>query len=140
MFLGKMKDAINKLEWEVGHCMRLRTGIEWGLQHGRMGLVEGATDELLEMQAEILVDLENGQKLASEVAEYLRSQAEVKGSIRPHQQTISPLQSYLCRMEVFQSHVRTCLGEDIEKGLVIPGQKSRLCSRLRAYDEREAEK
>lgn len=49
IFLGKMKDVINKLEWEVGHCMRLRTGIEWGLQNGRMGLVEGATDKLLEV-------------------------------------------------------------------------------------------
>jgi hypothetical protein len=49
IFLGKMRDVINKLEWEVGHCMRLRTGIEWGIQNERMGLVEGATDELLEV-------------------------------------------------------------------------------------------
>ncbi|KAJ9094834.1 hypothetical protein QFC20_006812 [Naganishia adeliensis] len=126
IFLGKMKDVINKLEWEVGHCMRLRTGIEWGLQNGRMGLVEGATDKLLEMQAEILVDLEIGQKLAFEVSEFLRLGTEVKSSVGPQQQMISPLQSYLCRMDVFRSHVRCCLEEDIEKDLVIPGEKARL--------------
>ncbi|KAI5453133.1 hypothetical protein NCC49_006161 [Naganishia albida] len=140
IFLDKMKNVINKLEWEVGHCMRLRTGIEWGLQNGRMGLVEGATDELLEMQAEILVDLEIGQKLAAEVSEYLRLEQVSKGSLGLHEQAISPLQSYLCRMDVFRSHVRSCLKKDIEDDLVIPGQKSQLYSRLKIYDEIEAEK
>jgi hypothetical protein len=49
IFLEKMKNVINKLEWESGHCLRLTKGIEWGLQNDRTGLVEGATDELLEV-------------------------------------------------------------------------------------------
>jgi hypothetical protein len=92
------------------------------------------------MQAEILVDLEIGQKLAFEVSEHLRLGTEIKSSGAPQQQTISPLQSYLCRMDVFRSHVRCCLEEDIEKDLVIPSEKGRLCQRLQTYDEREAGK
>jgi hypothetical protein len=53
IFLEKMKNVINKLEWEIGHCLRLGKGIEWGSQYGRPGLVEGATDELLEVSEHI---------------------------------------------------------------------------------------
>jgi hypothetical protein len=89
------------------------------------------------MQAEILVDLESGQKLASEVCGYLGKEIGSYNVVA--QQRTSPLQSYLSRMDVFRSHVRSCLEEDIGKGLVIPGEKERLCQRLRSYDEKETE-
>lgn len=92
------------------------------------------------MQAEIVVDLEIAQNLAIEVYEYLDKGAKLDCSVALQPQPISPLKSYLRRMDAFRSHVRSFLAADIEKGLVIPGQKERLVQRLKSYDAREGRK
>ncbi|KAJ9102540.1 hypothetical protein QFC21_002941 [Naganishia friedmannii] len=145
LFLEEMKTTIGKLEWESGHCLRLENAIQWGVAkpaavRHHSGLVEGAIDELTEMQAEILVDLDKAQRLAFSVTEYLDQQDETESSRLPNLTSVSPLRLYLRRLDVFRAHVRKSLEEDVVKGLVILGDKSRICNRLEEYDRREAER
>ncbi|KAJ9121729.1 hypothetical protein QFC22_002350 [Naganishia vaughanmartiniae] len=152
-----MKTTIGKLEWESGHCLRLENAIQWGAVKARSirneaqaveplairnhsGLVEGAVDELTEMQAEILVDLDKAQRLAFAVTVYLDQQDDSESSRSSNLTSVSPLRLYLRRLDVFRAHVRKSLEEDVVKGFVIPGDKSRICNKLEEYDRREAEK